>query len=139
MSSAMRLQRIMTDAVETELKNFGLNLTDYLLLMTLELSENGTRLLSRLARSLMVHGTTVTLATDPLESQGLLRRDAHPTDGRATCVSITPKGKKLARKATDELKGIEFGLLGSSPARQRQLLTVLAAIRADADDIDRVH
>ena len=139
MSSTMRLHRILVDSLEKELKNFGLNLTDYLLLMTLVLSENGTRLLSRLAWNLMVHATTITLATDRLEAQGLLRREAHPTDRRATCVTISDKGMKLALKATDALKQIEFGLTGSNPAGQRQLITVLAAMRSAAGDVDRIH
>src|SRR4051794_22182872 len=64
MSSVLRFHRLMTDAVEAELRPFKLNLTDYMLLMTLQLSETGTRLISQLARSLLVHATTATLATD---------------------------------------------------------------------------
>jgi DNA-binding MarR family transcriptional regulator len=137
MTSAMRLHRVMVDAVEADLRGFGLTLTDYLLLMTLALSETGTRVLSRLAGTMMVHVTTVTLAADRLEAQGLLRREAHPSDRRATCASIMPAGQQLARRATESLKTIDFGLLGSSPARQRQLVTLLADLRARAGDIDR--
>lgn len=139
MSSALRLHRIMTDAVESELKIHGLNLTDYMLLMTLELSETGTRLLSRLAWNLLVHATTVTLATDRLEAKGLLYRHPHPTDRRATCVTITDEGRELASKATKALKEINFGLKGSTPEQQRQLLPILAAFRAAAGDVDRAH
>lgn len=139
MSSALRLQRIMTDTVEAELRTYSLNLTDYLVLMTLELSENGTRLLSRLAWNLLVHATTITLATDRLENRGLLYRHAHPSDRRATCVTITDEGRELTRKATDALKAVKFGLTGSTPAQQRKLLSVLAALRSAAGDIDRAH
>lgn len=38
MSSLLRLERLVVDAVETELKKHELNLTDYLMLMTLQLS-----------------------------------------------------------------------------------------------------
>ncbi|SNR94385.1 transcriptional regulator, MarR family [Haloechinothrix alba] len=136
MSSALRMHRIMTDAVESELKNHGLNLTDYLLLMTLELSENGTRLLSRLAWTLLVHATTITLATDRLEDKNLLYRHAHPTDRRATCVTITEEGRKLTLMATNTLKDINFGLGDSTPAQQRKLLSVLATLRAASGDVD---
>lgn len=139
MSSALRFHRIMNEAVETELKNFGLNMTDYLLLMTLQLSENGTRLLSRLAWNLLVHATTVTLATDRLETKGLLYRHAHPTDRRATCVTITEEGHELTREATEALKSVKFGLTGSTASEQKRLLSVLAALRASAGDIDRAH
>ncbi len=89
MSSLLRYQRIVVELVEGELRKLGLNLTDYLMLMTLQLSESGTRLISSLARNLMVHATTATLATDRLEARKLLRRSPHPTDRRATCVTIT--------------------------------------------------
>ena len=36
---------------------------------------------------------------DDLESQGLVRRQRHPTDRRATVVEATRKGKGLARRA----------------------------------------
>lgn len=139
MSSTLRLHRLMTDAIETELKNYGLNLTDYMLLMTLELSETGTRLLSRLAWNLMVHATTITLATDRLEAKKLLYRHAHPTDRRATCVTVTDEGRELTLKATNALKEINFGLKGSTPAQQRKLLCVLASVRSAAGDVDRAH
>lgn len=139
MSSALRFHRIMNEAVEGRLKGFGLNMTDYLLLMTLQLSENGTRLLSRLAWNLLVHATTVTLATDRLEAKGLLYRHAHPTDRRATCVTITEEGQELTLDATDALKSIRFGLSGSTATEQKSLLAILASLRAGAGDIDRAH
>lgn len=139
MSSTLRLNRIMTDAVESELKNYGLNLTDYMLLMTLELSETGTRLLSRLARNLLVHATTITLATDRLEAKKLLYRHAHPTDRRATCVTISDDGRKLTQKATNALKDRNFGLAGSTPAQQRKLIAIVGSLRSAAGDADRAH
>ncbi|MFC4000159.1 MarR family winged helix-turn-helix transcriptional regulator [Prauserella oleivorans] len=139
MSSTLRLHRLMTDTVETALRAYSLNLTDYLVLMTLELSDNGTRLLSRLAWNLLVHATTITLATDRLEGRGLLYRHPHPTDRRATCVTITDEGRELTRKATDALREVKFGLTGSTLAQQQRLLAVLGALRSAAGDIDRAH
>lgn len=136
MSSMLRFHRIVTDALEVELKTHGLNLTDYLLLMTLELSENGTRLLSRLAKSLLVHATTITLATDRLENKGLVSRDAHPTDRRATYATITDKGRQFILAVTNTLKEINFGLVGSTPVQQRKLLAALTALRSAAGDVD---
>ncbi|MFD2812441.1 MarR family transcriptional regulator [Prauserella oleivorans] len=82
MSSLLRYQRLVVDAVEEALRAHKLNLTDYLVLMTLQLSENGTRLISNLARSLMVHATTATLATDRLQKRRLISRT--PTPHRPT-------------------------------------------------------
>lgn len=136
MSSALRFHRIMVDTIETQLRPIKLNLTDYMLLMTLLLSETGTRLISQLARSLLVHATTATLATDRLENRGLIKRSPHPTDRRATLVSITEPGRTLVQEATDALRGTEFGITGSTPDDQRELADVLSRLRLAAGDSD---
>jgi len=136
MSSVLRFHRLMVEAVENQLRPLNLNLTDYLLLMTLQLSETGTRLISQLARSLLVHATTATLATDRLEGRGLITRNPHPTDRRATLVSITGAGRKLAGQATDALREINFGLSDSTVEDQRELSDVLARLRLAAGDTD---
>ena len=134
MSSVLRFHRLMTVAIEDELKKHGLNLTDYMLLMTLELSETGTRPVSRLARGLLVHATTATLATDRLEARGLLSRGPHPSDRRATLVTISDAGRELVRKASAALGEFEYGLAGTSTADRAELVEVLARLRAAAGD-----
>lgn len=134
MSSLLRLERLVVDAVETELKKHELNLTDYLMLMTLQLSETGTRLISSLARNLMVHATTATLAVDRLENREMLFRSPHPTDRRATCVTITPKGRDIIAGATKALSDIDFGFRGSNPANVTKLMNALTAVRKAAGD-----
>lgn len=136
MSSVLRIHRLMVDTVETELRPHKLNITDYMLLMTLQLSETGTRLISQLARSLLVHATTATLATDRLETRGLIERGPHPTDRRATLVTITSAGRKLVTQATDTLRASEFGISGSTADDQRELADVLARLRLAAGDTD---
>lgn len=136
MSSVLRFHRMMTESVETELKMHKLNLTDYLLLMTLQLSETGTRLISKLARNLLVHATTATLATDRLEARGLLARAPHPTDRRATLVSITEEGRTLVRGASEALSALDYGLAGTSKADRAELVEVLARLRAASGDQD---
>ncbi|MGQ0625263.1 MAG: MarR family winged helix-turn-helix transcriptional regulator [Sporichthyaceae bacterium] len=134
MSSVLRFHRLMSVAIEDELKKLKLNLTDYMLLMTLQLSRSGTRSVSRLARSLLVHATTATLATDRLETRGLLVRGPHPSDRRATLVTITDDGRTLVRAASESLNAFEFGLAGTSPADRSELVEVLARLRAATGD-----
>jgi len=134
LTSLLRYQRIVADTVDSQLKMHGLNMTDYLLLMTLQLSETGTRLISSLARNLLVHATTATLATDRLEQRELIQRSPHPTDRRATCVSITDLGRETANEATKALTGIDFGMSGplDELARLRSALTVMRRATGDA-------
>jgi DNA-binding MarR family transcriptional regulator len=137
MSSLLRYQRLVVDAIEIQLRKHRLNLTDYLVLMTLQLSEDGTRQVTNLARSLMVHATTVTLATERLRKRRLLSRRPHPTDRRATLITITPTGRKLVYKATSALNAIGFGIGDAEPGQVDQLLTLLADMRIAAGDQGR--
>lgn len=140
MSSILRLHALMTSAMETELKqSFQLSLTDYLMLKTLELSDTGTRLLSRVAWNLLVHATTVTIITDRLEKRGLLAREAHPNDRRATLVTISAEGRKLVASATKALSKLDYGLTGLSSEDARKLVEMLAQVRRGAGDEDRAH
>lgn len=136
MSSVLRFHRLMTVSIEEELKKHQLNLTDYMLLMTLQLSETGTRPVSRLARGLLVHATTATLATDRLEARGLLSRGPHPSDRRATLVTISDEGRALVRRASAALGAFEYGLAGTSVEDRAELVEVLARLRAASGDDD---
>jgi DNA-binding MarR family transcriptional regulator len=137
MGSLLRYQRIVFNTVEGELRKHGLNTTDYLLLITLQLSESGTRQISSLARHLMVHATTATLATDRLEERGLLSRSPHPTDRRAICVTITEAGQSAVRKATISLGEVDFGLVGGTSVDIGNLGVVLSVLRSAAGDSGR--
>lgn len=133
LTSLLRFERLVANRVETQLKQHSLNLTDYLLLMTLLLSESGTRLISSLARNLLVHATTATLAADRLENRGLLCRRPHPADRRATCVAITDEGGALVTRATEALNEIGFGMPSTAP-QMAELLTTLTAMRDTLGD-----
>jgi DNA-binding MarR family transcriptional regulator len=139
LSSLLRYQRLVIDCIESELRTHELNTTDYLLLMTLQLSESGTRLISSLARNLMVHATTATLATDRLEARKLLYRSPHPTDRRATCITITDAGRDVLRQTTVSLDKVDFGLVGGSPASLKRLNNVLSTLRKQAGDTVRTQ
>jgi DNA-binding MarR family transcriptional regulator len=52
-----------------------------------------------LADALEIDPPNATVLVADLESQGLVRRRPHPTDGRAKVVEPTRKGKALARRA----------------------------------------
>lgn len=134
LTSLLRFERLVVDAVEAELKHHGLNMTDYLLLMTLQLSNSGTRLISSLAKNLLIHATTATLATDRLEARGLLFRSAHPTDRRATCVTISQAGRDVIATATRELTGVEFGMPGGKPRDVEVLMQELTTMRRTIGD-----
>ena len=134
MTAVLRVHRMMTLAIEQEFKAHDIKLNDYMLLVTLELSENGTRSISRLANSLMIHPTTATYATDRLEARGLLARAPHPSDRRATLVTITQPGRDLLQQASTVLERLGYGLPGTSSDDRTQLVAAIDRVRAAAGD-----
>jgi DNA-binding MarR family transcriptional regulator len=53
----------------------------------------------RAADALSIDRPNATVIVADLESQGLVRRRPHPTDGRAKVVEATPEGIDMARRA----------------------------------------
>jgi DNA-binding MarR family transcriptional regulator len=129
LSAVLRVHQVMRSIVDDELASgFRLRIVDYLTLQTLADSDGGTETLSRIARRLGMHATTVTHVTDRLEKRGLVRRRPHPTDRRATLVTTTARGRTLTAAATDALAAIDFGLPGLTEAQKRSLTSLLARI-----------
>jgi DNA-binding MarR family transcriptional regulator len=97
----------------------------------LGMSFGRSRALRRLARRPMSMGElAAVLGIDPpnattlvadMESQGLVRRKPHPTDGRAKLVEATRKGKALARTA-DAILATPPPALSALSAHERETL-----------------
>jgi DNA-binding MarR family transcriptional regulator len=96
-----------------------------------------TRALRRLARRPMSMGELAAmLGIDPpnasvlvtdMESQGLVRRRPHPSDGRAKLVEVTRKGRDIARRADAILAAPPPGLSALSPEELETLQRILAS------------
>ena len=138
MASILRTHQLITGRMERTLKPFGLATNAYLLLLTIQLSDSGARLLSHLAARIMVHPTTITLLADRLERDGLLRREPHPTDRRATFAKITPAGSALVREATLALDSMDFGLSSLTKTTSKDLMNILQKVRQDLGDKDHL-
>lgn len=55
---------------------------------------DGPETVGRLAERQGIAQPTLTRMVERLESDGLVRRERHPTDGRAVVVSLTPHGER---------------------------------------------
>lgn len=74
-----------------------------------------------LARHMGIDRAAVTRFIDHLELKGLVRRTAHPTDGRSTIVELTATGEKLLPK-----------LVAASKETNREFLTLLEPAEAES-------
>jgi len=135
MTSVFRLREVIASAVEGELARLGITTTDFLTLMTIRLSKDGTRPLSQIARAMMVHPTTVTQAVDRLEKSRLVKRRPHPTDRRTTLATLTPKGEQTCVAATKMLRAVGFGMPNVKTSEFYDLVRVITPIRTAAGDI----
>ena len=79
-----------------------------------------------LARLQRVEAPTLCRMVDRLERDGLVERRAHPGDRRASCVFLTPAGRRAAnrgRRAVADLEEVVFGALDTEErARLADLL-----------------
>lgn len=76
----------------------------------------GPQIMAELADRLDVSARNVTVLVDGMERDGFLRREAHPTDRRATVITLTKKGQDLAES-----------ILGAHEAAVGRLFTALDA------------
>jgi DNA-binding MarR family transcriptional regulator len=132
-TSVMRVQQILMTRLNGLLKPFGLTFPRYEALMILRLSRRGALPLGKIGARLQVHPTSVTNLIDGLERDGLVRREAHQQDRRATLALITEQGRETADAATVVLNAARFGM---SPLADPQLETIseiLRGLRADED------
>jgi len=133
-TSIMRAHQILLSRVDATLKPFGLTFARYELLTLLSFTQAGRMPLSSAAGRLQVHPTSVTNTVDRLEAAGLVRREPHPTDGRATLVVLTDAGREVAARATDALNAGVFAEPGLDADDAETLIEVIAHLRASAGD-----
>jgi DNA-binding MarR family transcriptional regulator len=70
--------------------------------------------------------STMVSLIDELETAGLAKRRPHPTDRRAREVAITPKGRRVLKRARRMANQVEDEVLtGLTAAERRQLLKLL--------------
>ena len=99
-TSIMRVQQVLLARVETILRPRGLTFARYEVLRLLAFSRNGRLPVGKVGERLQVHPASVTNAVHRLESDGLVRRLAHPDDGRSVLAEITDAGRRLVDECT---------------------------------------
>ena len=90
LSCTTRVEGVIRNRLRSE---FATTLPRFDLLAQLEREPEGLTM-GELSQRLMVTGANITGITDQLESEGLVKRAAHPTDRRAFAVQLTPRGRR---------------------------------------------
>jgi DNA-binding MarR family transcriptional regulator len=123
------------------LARYGLNQARLIVLVLLDSSPNGSMRSSELAEHAIVSRATITGLLDTLEKAGLVARTPDARDRRASCVTITEKGKTLLHKVQPLLIQWTENILSALSAREQgQLVTLLRkAQRAFSDRRNDSH
>jgi DNA-binding MarR family transcriptional regulator len=133
-TTIMRVQLILLAELDGLLRPHGLTFARYEALVLLSFSRDGALPMSLIGQRLMVHPTSVTNTIDRLERQALVIRRPNPRDGRGTLAEITPAGREVVQRATNDLMKAEFGLVGYGDAQLDELFDMLRGLRIAAGD-----
>jgi DNA-binding MarR family transcriptional regulator len=127
-------------ALMGSLAPLGLNLRDYTVLIAAERAaiEGVPQTQLALAQSARLDKSTMVVAVDALENEGLVERRPDQKDRRARIVVPTDAGRKLLARAEGVVLGVEDDVLADLSAEElrvvRGLLTRLVVGRRSADD-----
>ncbi len=135
MASLLRTTVVVTEELDRVLKKNQLSRTGYLILITLQMSQDETRPLGQLSKALLVHPSTITMAIDQLEKTGLVRRVPHPSDRRTVLAQLTPQGRQAAERASAALAEVNFGLRDTSEAAAARVAADLRNVREALGDL----
>jgi DNA-binding MarR family transcriptional regulator len=135
-TSIMRAHQLMLARVDETLRPFGLTFARYELLTLLSFTRGGRMPMASASARLQVHPTSVTNTVDRLQTDGLVAREPHPDDGRATLIVLTNAGRTLAERATAALNAEVFTNPGLDAGDTDELVSIIARLRRDAGDFD---
>ncbi len=121
----------LTDAMQRGLGERGLNASRAEALLVLD--RGGAVVQRQLGEALRCTPRYVTAIVDDLEAEGLVRRERHPTDRRATLVVLTEAGAAAAARMNAERRQAAQWLLGD--VAPRSLSTFVAVARQVLDRI----
>lgn len=133
-TSIMRAQQLLLARVEGALKRFDLSFARYELLQLLSFTKDGVIPMASATARLQVHPTSITNTVQRLERDGLVVREPHPRDGRASMLLLTDAGRELAAQATAALNSEVFTEPGMPRDDVASIVRALARFREGAGD-----
>ncbi len=90
--------------------------------------KNGGLPLGELSQKMYLHPSTITGVVDRLEKKGYVSRDRDREDRRVVMVQLTPKGKRLAKRAPNPVQGKMIH--GLRQMRKEKLESIYEAVQA---------
>lgn len=107
----LRVRELLLREIDGVLSRYGTSHARYQVL-AIVCHEGGGLQLGEIAAQASVHPTTMTSTVDRLARDGLIERQADPSDRRGILAVATPKGRALYERAHAELTSTQYGLAG---------------------------
>jgi DNA-binding MarR family transcriptional regulator len=133
-TSLVRVQQLMMERIESELRPLGLTFARYEVLRLLSFAQSASMTMTRLGSLLQVHPTSVTSAVERLVRQGYVERLRREDDRRVVLAMLTDAGRDVLDRATAGLNAHVFEQPGLPAADVLRLTELLGALRAAAGD-----
>ncbi len=123
-----RLAPQLVDLLDLGAREYGLGVARGRVLWALH--ESGPVVMRALSQALGVSPRTVTGLIDGLEADGWVTRTPHPTDRRATVITLTPVAETALVRLTESYRGLTRDLLADQRYEQlREVLRVLEVVQ----------
>jgi len=126
-----RLERAVRAGIAERVRPYGLTTLQYTALSVLE--RHGAPLSNaQLARRAYMTPQAMSEVIEALETNGLIRRDRHPSHRRVLPATLTGKGRRILAQCDDAVDEMESLMLASLTERERAQLreSLKAAVRA---------
>src|SRR2546428_13861046 len=128
MKAHRTLERLATRSIE--LSEVGLS--DFAVMEML--LHKGPQPVNEIGRRVELTSGAITTAVDRLESRGLVKREAHPSDRRARIVRLTVTGEEQAAQTFARHKvAMDFCASGLSKTQRAKLIELLKTLGTSAE------
>jgi DNA-binding MarR family transcriptional regulator len=122
-----RTARLMAQLFSRRLQRHGVALAQWAILLFLYAKDGQTQ--RELSRVVAIEPPTVARTIDRMVRDGLVRREPHPHDGRATRIRLTPRALALREElATESMAGNQFAARVLSAEELETLKTLLRRV-----------
>ncbi|MGO9856318.1 MAG: MarR family winged helix-turn-helix transcriptional regulator [Acidimicrobiales bacterium] len=138
-TAILRSYQLINDQVNHVMRMHDLTFARYEVLAWLATDPESSLTLSWISKTLRIPPATVTNIIDRLEDEKLVRRVPHPSDARTTLAVITPRGRRAATDATQDLNATVYERIGLPEQKRSQLIELLAELRASGNEFDVEH